>query len=173
MPHGGELVDPGSDGRDRRSERQPDDNAVIVLFVWLMWFAITCVLTLAGIVVVAGAGIVYLAGRLLAVWKPDAGRATMAAARFVFALCVELVDLMNGHKPKQPAPTVVIHTIHTAAVASPAAVEAAPQPSKAQQIADAKAAYAVADLIDSDDSVELLEQRIGAIVGVERPKSAP
>jgi hypothetical protein len=130
------------------------------------------VLTLAGILVIAGAGIVYAVGWGIDKARPGAGRTTMSAARFVFALCVELVDLMNGHKRKQPEPVVVIHTVHTAPEpvrprpAPPEPPQRPPPPSKAQQIADAKAAYVNADLIDEDDDPALLEQRIGAIVGV-------
>ena len=78
------MVDARSEGRDRRPERQSrnddDDRAMTVLFVWLMWFAITCVLTLAGILVIAGASIVYLIGAGIEKVRPRAGRSTMSAA---------------------------------------------------------------------------------------------
>jgi hypothetical protein len=118
--------------------------------------------------VLAGAAVAYVVGWGIDKARPGAGRTTMAAARFVFALRVELVDLMNGHKRKQPEPAVVVHTARTAPVQvqpRPAPPQRPPVPSKTQQIADAKAAYVKADLIDDDDDPALLEQRIGAIVG--------
>jgi hypothetical protein len=143
---------------------------MIVLFVWLAWFAVTLILTFCGLLVLAGAAIVYAVGWGIDKARPGAGRSTMSAARFVFALCVELVDLMNGHKHKRPEPVVIIHTIQTAPEplqprpARPEPPRQPPQPSKAQQIARAKAAYVKADLIDEDDDPALLERRIGAIV---------
>jgi hypothetical protein len=154
---------------------------MIVLFVWLMWFAVTCCLTLVGILVIAGAACLYVFGWLLAQWKPTAGAGCMAVGKGVFMGTGQLIDRINGKQRKQPGPTVVIHTIHTIPTAPmqvqppPAAPEPPqrpPPPSKAQQIADAKAAYVKADLIDEDDDPALLEQRIGAIVGVGR-QSAP
>jgi hypothetical protein len=140
---------------------------MIVLLVWLMWFAVTCFLTLVGIVVLAGAGIVYLAGTLLAAWKPEAGKAMMAVGQVVFGLTVELVDRMNGHKRKQPEP-VVVHSIDDHGAGACTTHPAPPELSKAELIARAQAAYVEADLIDEDDDSALLEQRIGAIMGVER-----
>jgi hypothetical protein len=154
---------------------------MIVLFGWFMWFAVTCFLTLVGILVIAGAACLYVFGWLLAQWKPTAGAGCMAIGKMVFMGTGQLIDRLNGHKRKQPESTVVvvhtIHTIHTAPApiqpppALPEPSQRPPPPSKAQQIADAKAAYVKADLIDDDDDPALLEQRIGAIVGVSEKAS--
>jgi hypothetical protein len=145
---------------------------LIAILVWLVWFAVTLLLTFAGLLVVAGAGFVYTIGWGIDKAKPGKGQSTMAVGRVVFALTVEVVDRMNGHrKPARPQPAVLVHTVQEvhAPVQSPPARPEPPQrpvPSKAQQIAEAPAAYVTADLLDDADSVDLLEERLGAIVGV-------
>jgi hypothetical protein len=134
------------------------------------WVASVCAvfLTLAGILVLAGAAVVYCVGWLLAKWKPWAGAVTMAVGRAVFTGTGNLIDAVNG---KQRTPPAVAYAVQPAPVQPrPARLEPPRRPaapSKALQIARAKAAYVNADLVDEDNDPALLERRIGAIVGLD------
>jgi hypothetical protein len=125
-------------------------------------------LTLAGILVLAAAGLVWAAGWLIGrVWT-EGGAVTMAAGKAAFVGVMHAVDAVNGHQRKSPA---VVYTVQPPPEpvqprpARPETPQRPPAPSKAQQIEHAKAAYVNADLIDLDDDPALLERRISAILG--------
>jgi hypothetical protein len=69
----------------------------LVLFGWLVWFALTCLLTLLGIVVMAGGCVIWGAGRMIAVRWPDAGGGVVVVGRGIAQGMVHAVDRMNGH----------------------------------------------------------------------------
>jgi hypothetical protein len=69
----------------------------LVLFGWAIWFALTCLLTLAGIVVMAGGVVIWGTGRLIALRWPHAGGAGVAVSRGIAQGMVHAVDRMNGH----------------------------------------------------------------------------
>jgi hypothetical protein len=72
----------------------------LVLFGWLIWFALTCLLTLVGIVVMAGGLAIWGTGRLLALRWPDAGGGLAAIGRGITQGTAHAIDVMNGHAPR-------------------------------------------------------------------------
>lgn len=70
----------------------------IALWLWLIWFTVTILLTFAGLCVLAGAGVIWLVGAIISLRWPHAGRGWQAVARGVFNATAAAVDTMNGHR---------------------------------------------------------------------------
>jgi hypothetical protein len=69
----------------------------IAIWLWLIWFAVTCFLTLCGIAILAVAGVVWCLGALMKGRWPDVGLRWQQAASGVFQGAVRAIDRMNGH----------------------------------------------------------------------------
>jgi hypothetical protein len=69
----------------------------LVLFGWLIWLALTCLLTLVGIVVMAGGLVIWGTGLLIALRWPDAGGGVVAVGRGTTQGTAHAIDVMNGH----------------------------------------------------------------------------
>jgi len=78
-----------------------------VVFVIVFWpailvglvavFVLTLVLTAVGVVVAAGGGVIWLAGRVIALRWPEAGAGVIAVGRGIARGVIHGLDVMNGH----------------------------------------------------------------------------
>jgi hypothetical protein len=69
----------------------------IAIWLWMIWFAVTCFLTLCGIAILAVAGVVWLVGAGMGACSEGKGAGLKQAGAGVFQGAVRMIDRMNGH----------------------------------------------------------------------------